>query len=282
MTTTSDRPGDGRSAPPVTGPEEPQPDEDLSPEASLHRTVEEGRTRLDRGTLSMAATGVLGGLDIGTGILAMLVVQQQTGSRLLAALAFSIAFIALLLAQSELFTEDFLVPVTAVVARQSRFRHLLRLWGITLVANLAGGWVITWLLMIGYPELHRTAVDAAAHYAALGINGRSFVLALLGGAAMTLLTWMQHGTESVPAKLVAAVAIGSLLAGAQLFHSVLDSLLMFAALHTASAPFGYLDWLSAFGWAALGNMIGGLGLVTVLRLLQVPGRVAAKRADPNL
>ncbi len=282
MTTTADRRGDPRATPSTSGPDEPQPDEDLSPEASLHRTVEEGRTRLGRGVVAMAATGVVGGLDIGTGILAMLVVESQTGSRLLGALAFSIAFIALLLAQSELFTEDFLVPVTAVVARQSRFRHLLRLWGITVVANLAGGWFITWLLMIGYPELHRTAVEAAAHYAGLGVNGRSFVLALLGGAAMTLLTWMQHGTESVPAKLIAAVAIGFLLAGAQLFHSVLDSLLMFAALHTGSAPFGYLDWLSAFGWAALGNLVGGLGLVTMLRLLQVPGRVAAKRANPNL
>ncbi len=282
MTTTADRRGDPRAAPTTSGPEEPQPDEDLSPEASLHRTVEEGRTRLDRGVVAMAATGVVGGLDIGTGILAMLVVQHETGSRLLGALAFSIAFIALLLAQSELFTEDFLVPVSAVVARQSRFRHLLRLWGITVVANLAGGWFITWLLMIGYPELHRTAVEAAAHYAGLGVNGRSFVLAVLAGAAMTLLTWMQHGTESVPAKMIAAVAIGFLLAGAQLFHSVLDSLLMFAALHTSSAPFGYADWLGAFGWAAFGNMVGGLCLVTMLRLLQVPGRVAAKRADPNL
>lgn len=84
------------------------------------------------------------------------------------------------------------------------------------------------------------------------------------------------------AMLVAAVAIGVLLAGAQLFHSILDSLLMFAALHTASAPFGYLDWLSAFGWSAMGNMVGGLLLVTMLRLLQVPRHVADKRASPNL
>ncbi len=282
LTATADR-----RTPPVPIDEDdpsdtPAPDEDFSPEASLHRTVQEGRRRLDRSLLAMAVTGVVGGLDIGTGILAMLVVESQTGSRLLGSLAFSIAFIALLLAQSELFTEGFLVPVTAVVARQSRLRHLLRLWGVTVVANLAGGWFITWLLMIGYPELHRPAVTAATHYAQLGVNGRSFVLAVLAGAAITLLTWMQHGTESVPAKLVAAVAIGFLLAGAQLFHSVLDSLLMFAALHTAAAPFGYLDWLSAFGWSAFGNMVGGLLLVTLLRLLQVPGQVADKRANPSL
>ncbi|MGH3886704.1 MAG: hypothetical protein ACRDSZ_09060 [Pseudonocardiaceae bacterium] len=48
------------------------------------------------------------------------------------------------------------------------------------------------------------------------------------------------------------------------------------ALH-AGAPFGYADWLGLFALAALGNLIGGLGLVTLLRLLQVPHKVLAQR-----
>lgn len=43
---------------------------------------------------------------------------------------------------------------------------------------------------------------------------------------------------------------------------------MFAAFH-AGAPFGYLDWLSVLGWAVLGNVVGGVGLVTLLRFTQV-------------
>ena len=50
---------------------------------------------------------------------------------------------------------------------------------------------------------------------------------------------------------------------------------MFAALH-AGAPFGYLDWLGTLGWACLGNMIGGIGLVTVLRLVQVGADVVTE------
>ena len=46
------------------------------------------------------------------------------------------------------------------------------------------------------------------------------------------------------------------------------SLNMFAALHSG-APFGYLDWLRLMFWAALGNMVGGIGLVSMLRLVQV-------------
>ena len=45
----------------------------------------------------------------------------------------------------------------------------------------------------------------------------------------------------------------------------------------AGAPFGYLNWLSALGWSALGNVVGGLVLVTALRLLRVPHKVAESR-----
>ena len=59
----------------------------------------------------------LGGIDVGFGVLAYLVVKEHTGDTILAGIAFSVGFVALLLARSELFTENFLVPVSAVVAR---------------------------------------------------------------------------------------------------------------------------------------------------------------------
>jgi formate/nitrite transporter FocA (FNT family) len=256
--------------------------EDLTPESAFKRTVEDGRRRIQRPLIALVATGVVGGMDIGTGILGLLLVEQRTDNPLLGGLAFGIAFVALLLAQSELFTEGFLVPVSAVVARKATVRGLFKLWGVTIVANLIGGWIITWLLMLGFPELHATAIKAAGHFVNLGFSTQSFALAVLAGIAMTMLTWMQNATESVTAKLVAAWAIAWLLAGGQLYHSILDSLLMFAALHTGHAPFGYLAWLERFGFAAAGNIVGGIGLVTALRLMQVQHRVSAERAHPEV
>jgi formate/nitrite transporter FocA (FNT family) len=256
--------------------------DDLTPERAFKRTVEEGRRRIQRPLAAIFATGVVGGMDIGTGILGLLLVERATNNPLLAGIAFGIAFVALLLAQSELFTEGFLVPVSAVVARNASVRGLLKLWAVTIVANLLGGFVITWLLMLAFPELHRTAIQAAVHFVNLGFTTRSFTLAILAGVTMTMLTWMQNGTENIMGKLVAAWAIAWLLAGGQLYHSILDSLLMFAALHTGHAPFGYLDWFERFCWAAAGNILGGIGLVTMLRLVQVHERVSVERAHPQL
>ena len=242
--------------------------------------VDEGRRRLSRPWIPLLATGAVGGIDVGTGVMALLIVKEATGSSLLAGLAFSIGFIALTLARSELFTEDFLIPVSTVIARQARTRMLVRLWVGTLVANLAAGWVITWFIVDGFPAVKSTAVEAGYHYVQLGLGVRAFSLAILGGTVITLMTWMQHSTDAVPSKIIASIVTGFLLGGAQLNHAIVNSLLMFSSLHTGRAPFGYLQWAETAGWAALGNLVGGIGLVTVLRLLQVPHKVANERANP--
>ncbi len=245
-------------------------------EESFDAIVDEGAERLHRSFPSMLITGLFGGLEVGLGIIAYLAVLDETGSHLLAGLAFGIGFVALLLAHSELFTENFLVPVAAVAARHGSLGGLARLWAVTLVCNLAGGWLVAWLIMEALPALHATAVEAGAHYADLGINLRSFCLAVLAGMVITLMTRMQHATENLGVRLVPALLFGALLAGGQLFHCVLDSILMFAAL-IAGAPFGYADWLGALAFSILGNVVGGVGLVAFLRLARVPHRIAQER-----
>ncbi len=274
-------PADGSSRPGVGSDPETDPEvAEREVEETLLRAVDEGRRRLSRPTLPLLATGALGGVDVGTGVLALLIVEHETESVLLAGLAFGIGFIALTLARSELFTEDFLVPVMTVLARQGRLRMLLRLWSGTLLANLAGGWAFTWLVMKGYPQLGDTAIKAGAFYVDLGLGLRAFSLAVIGGAVITLMTWMQHGTESDGLKLVPAVTGAFLLAAGQLNHAIVNSLLMFSALHTGRAPFGYLQWLETAGLAAAGNLVGGLLLVTLLRVFQVPHTLAAERDNP--
>src|SRR3954453_4696769 len=128
------------------------------------RTVEEGVYRINRSTQSLLATGAVGGLDVAMGVFALLVVRQETKSEVASALAFSIGFIALTLANSELFTEDFLVPIAAVAARRARWQNVLRLWGGTLALNLVGGWVLAAFIIGGLPQLKPAAYDLGMHY----------------------------------------------------------------------------------------------------------------------
>src|SRR4051812_9131607 len=237
---------------------------------TFDRTVEEGEYRINRSWQSLLATGAVGGLDVAMGVLALLIVKEETGSDILAALAFPIGFIALTLANSELFTENFLVPIAAVAARKARWQNVLRLWGGTLALNLVGGWVLAAFIIGGLPQLKPAAYDLGMHYIHPGIGWTSFATGVLGGTVITLMTWMEHSTDSIGAKLVAAIAVGFVLAAGVLNHVVVMSIETFAALR-GHAPFGYADWAGAAAWAAFGNMVGGIGLVTVLRLVQVTG-----------
>lgn len=251
---------------------------------ALDRIVEEGAPRLHRGWPDLLATGGVAGFEVSIGVLALLAVEGATGSTLLGGLAFSFGFIALLLGHSELFTEGFLVPVTVVAAGEATVRQMLRFWVGTAVANLAAGWVMTWIAMRAYPQLHATAVEAGTFFIDTGVNARSLCLAILAGAVITLMTRMTNGTDSTPARLVATIASGFVLAGLQMAHSILESLLVFCALHSGEARFGYLDWAGWFGWTVLGNVIGGLGLVTLLRLIRSRGMLLRHRteaADPS-
>ena len=232
------------------------------------RTVEEGARRLRRTWPGLLATGWVGGMDVGIGVLALALVKQESGSVLLGSLAFSIGFIALTLAGSELFTENFLVPITTIVARKVSVLALVRLWVGTLVMNLIGGWVVMGVVVTALPQLRPTVIELGHHFVTIGLGRQAFAAAVLGGGIITLMTWMQHGTESEGGRIVAAVSAAFLLAAGSLNHAIVMSLEMFGAMQFG-APFGYGDWLKAFGVAVAGNVVGGVAFVTLLRLIQV-------------
>ncbi|MHA7144273.1 formate/nitrite transporter family protein [Arthrobacter sp. TmT3-37] len=245
---------------------------------SFDKTIEEGAERLHRTTRNILVTGVFGGFEIGLGIMAYLAVMHETGNHLLAGLAFSVGLVALLLAHSELFTENFLMPVAAVVAREGSIAQLGKLWAGTLVANLAGGWVFVWIVMQAFPEWTDTVSESAHHYVDAPFSLQTVALAVLGGSTITLMSRMQQGTNNDVARIVATVIGGFLLAGLQLFHSVLDSLLIFAAIH-AGADISYGQWLGWFGYTLLFNMLGGLVLVTLLRLVRTKELLEQRRSE---
>ncbi|MFC8922487.1 formate/nitrite transporter family protein [Cellulosimicrobium sp. NPDC057127] len=235
---------------------------------ALDRVVLEGRPRLYRSTADLLATGTVAGIEVGVGVLALLVVVHETDSVLLGALAFSVGFIALRLGHSELFTESFHVPVMVVVAGEARWTHMLRLWGGTLLGNLVGGWVLAWLVAVALPDLHATAGELTHEFLDRPLDLETFALAVLAGAAITLLTRMQNGTDDDVARVVAAVAIAFVIVGTGLLHSVLDTIITFVAVHAGEPGVSLSAWLPWFGWVVLGNVVGGLVLTTLLRVVR--------------
>lgn len=245
--------------------------------SALRETVDEGSRRLQRTWPSLLATGAVGGIDVSIGLLAVLFVLERSGNHLVAGLAFGIGFIALTLANSELFTENFLLPVAAVAAEKATWKDVFRLWVGTASMNLVGGFAMVAMYITAFPRLEESAIELGAHFIERGVGLEGFLGAVIAGIVITIMTWMQSGSDSAGGRLVAAVAAAFMLSYGELGHVIVASLEILAGI-IAGAPYGYADWFPLFWQMALGNLVGGVGLVTILRLVQVgPKRIEAER-----
>lgn len=248
--------------------DDPAEGADDSVEDTYSAATEEGTERLHRSWPALLTTGFLGGVEISVGVLAYVLTVHETGSDLLGALAFSVGFIALYLAHSELFTEGFYYPIMAIFDGRGTWTQLLRLWVVTLVSNLAGGWVTIGLVVVGLPELSPELTKMSHHFLDVGLSWQGAALALLAGLAITLMTRMHAGTGSPGAIIAASVTGAFILTGASLFHSVLDSIVIFGAIHAGAEGIGYLDWLGWIWWVIPLNILGGLIFTTGPRLIR--------------
>ncbi|AZA10395.1 formate/nitrite transporter family protein [Corynebacterium gerontici] len=254
--------------------------EESSVSEATERLVEEGTTRIRRPLVALITTGVMGGLEIGIGLLAKYIVVRETGNELLGSIAFSIAFVILLLAHSELFTEGFLVPVSAVVAGKASLRGLLRFWAGTALGNLIGAAIIMWILVKAYPGAHEYFIEEGTHYSSMGLSLSGFLLAALGGMMLTLVTRMhQHSEETMP-QVISSMIGGSMLAGTGMLHSVLDTLYIFGGMF-AGADISIVSWLGFVWWVALGNMAGGLLLVSGIRFVRARGSIQSSSSGSD-
>ncbi len=241
-------------------------------------TIVEGAERLTRTWRGLIITGLFGGIDVGLGIMAMLAVKEATGSPLLAGMAFGIGLFALRLAHSELFTEDFLVPIQAVVSGHGSWGQLWRLWWVTLVTNLAGGWLFTWLIVVAFPRFHDDLLATAEGYFEGGLTWETAALAVLAGSSITLSTRMAQSTSEDLVTFIISLMGGLLVVGLGMLHGALNSVIVFAAWHAGSSiPF--LEWLVWFAWVIPLNMLGGILIITAPRILRTLELARAERAN---
>lgn len=243
----------------------------------FENTVAEGADRLNRTWRALVITGLFGGIDVGLGIMAMLAVKDATGSDLLAGMAFGIGLFALRLAHSELFTEDFLIPINAVVAKHGTWLQLCRLWTVTLVANLAGGWLFMWVVAAAFPQFEQLLLETSVKYMESGLTLETAALAILAGSTITLSTRMSQGTSNDVVTALISLISGLLVVGLGMLHGALNSIVIFGAMHLGAA-ISYSDWFVWFLWVIPLNMAGGLVIITLPRLIRTLELIKKERA----
>jgi formate/nitrite transporter FocA (FNT family) len=257
----------------------------VEPEQIYARAREEGRRRLARPVVELVATALVGGFDVAFGVVAFaLAAGAVSGSvrpelaRLVGALAFGIGFVFVVVGKSELFTENFLVPVAGLERRsRASWLKLAELWVGTLLVNLVGGAALAIiltskgvLLRSSHAELVGLAERLTSHSAAT-----EFLSAVVAGALMTLMTWFVEGAaESTGVRIAMSWIVGALIALGTFNHAIVSTIeLVFGMRYGAAVSIG--DLFRNLGLAVGGNLVGGLMLVTFARTAQAVGATSS-------
>lgn len=250
-----------------------------SPNEVFERATEEGRRRLEMPPLEQVTTSFIAGVTIVFGIVALGTVEglltPHSGEGLAAiggALAFAVGLVFLIVGRTELFTENFFDPVAVAIQRDGRtvWLQLGRLWGTVLVLNLVGGVVLTAVMTIP-GALPSGATESLVHVAE-DIAGKTAMAtlarAVMAGALITLLSYLLSACDSAAARILVAYMVGFVLALGPFDHVIVSALHLLFGVFLSDAV-GYVDVLSNMGLATLGNILGGVLLITLTHTAQV-------------
>jgi formate/nitrite transporter FocA (FNT family) len=256
---------------------------DREPEEIAEDAKSIGSQRLDRSNLDILVTSVIGGGELSFGALAATavigaVLATAPGVELSQALAFAglvfpIGFIFVIMGRSELFTENFLIPVVSVFKTERTVGSLALLWSISWIGNMVGAAGISVMLLVpgvvDAPIQHGYVVYAA-HKLDMGLAS-VFVSAMLAGGVMTTLTWSLISVQHTVARMAMICAAAYVLVAANLAHSIVSASMMFVGF--MGTQYGLVDVVRWLLVATAGNVVGGVGLVTLFRLAQAHPKV---------
>ncbi|WP_029032307.1 formate/nitrite transporter family protein [Salinarimonas rosea] len=252
----------------------------LKPAEIFEKSAEEGERRLDQSTLELLSTGFIAGFTIVFGIIALGIVEALARpslgelSKLLGALAFGVGLPFLILGRAELFSENFFDPIAAALKSKvaGRTWKIFRLWVLTLLLNLIGGGVLVLVLSVdgALPSGAHEALNGVAEDIADRTPLATLMRAVVGGALVALLSFMVIASRDSTGRILLAYVTGVLLTLGPFEHVVVSVLhLGFGLAFGASVDI--LDIGEVAAIAIVGNLLGGVGLVTLSHAAQAEG-----------
>jgi formate-nitrite transporter family protein len=253
----------------------------FSSEEIHDHVLEAADAELERPLAALFWSALAAGLVIGWSLVVgayLTTITPELLHRAVAAAAYPIGFIFVIIGRSQLFTENTLEPVLPVLERRnlSTLRRMLRLWGIVLLGNMVGALIFAWLLARTHAvdaDL-RNAMITMAEKATTGGVAFTLYRAVFAGWLIALTAWLVSATQMTGAQIVLIWLTTAPISAFGFRHSVVGAV---EALYVAAA--GGWGWGSAIGQfivpAVLGNIVGGVIFVALVNHKQV---AADKRA----
>lgn len=235
----------------------------------------EGEEELRRPAASLWWSGLIAGIAISSSVLVEGVLHAHLPDAdwrpLVECLGYSLGFLIVILGRLQLFTENTITPVLTIMARFSTncLRSILKLWGIVLLANLAGTMLAALFADVAAfasAELLESMRDVSREAVIGKTSGEVFLRAIPAGFFIAALVWMLPSSKGFEIWVI--VLMTWIIAVSDFAHVIVGSaeaflLLLGGELGVAGAFGGYIFP------ALAGNIIGGTALFSLLAYAQV-------------
>ena len=233
------------------------------------------RHELNRPVIGLAVSGIAGGMTMGLTVLGTSIVLALLGSsptaKLVANMLYPLGFIGVIIGRAQLFTENTLYPVALMLAERRHGWKTLRLWSIVFPANVLGAFLFA-LLAVKTGALRPEFVRAMAE---MGVTAASvtpshvFWSGVIGGWIIALVAWLVSGSHSITGSVMLIWLLTFVVGLGGFAHCIATSGEILAAFLDHQLVLSrYFAWLLP---AVLGNICGGVMLVTLLEYGQVKG-----------
>lgn len=185
----------------------------------------------------------------------------------LASLLYPIGFIVVVIGQSLLYTEQTSLLSLPVVRGMEPVSDLLKLWGIVILGNVIGGCFFA--LTIVWMGLQMQLFDVS-HISEFGhhvLDYQWWVIlgsAIVAGWLMGVAAWLITSARDTFSRIVLVSLITMCIGVLGLHHSIVGNVEVFAALVYGDGV-SLLHYLRFLALALIGNTIGGVVFVTVLK-----------------
>lgn len=188
----------------------------------------------------------------------------------LISLAYPLGFIFVIIGRSELFTEHTTLAILPVLNKTISVKNLFVLWGIILSGNLIGGFIFGGLMANFAPVMGIISPEAFSHLAHKMIDLPLHIImisAVIAGWLMGLLGWLVASSQETISRLFVIILVTATIGIGGLHHSIVGSIELFAGM-LIDPKIGVTDYLKVESISILGNVIGGVFFVAVIKFGQ--------------
>jgi formate-nitrite transporter family protein len=241
----------------------------------MKEQIEAGLKEHHRSNIGLFMSSLSAGLEVGFSILLIGIIYtlfkgEVSTSKLylMMALVYPIGYIFVIIGRSELFTEHTVLATIPVLNGEATLKSLAKMWAIIYLGNLLGGYLFGLIVLQFNIKSHLVSLDFFYFVSEKMVSyssGNILISSIMAGWLMGTLSWLLSSAQDTLSRVLMIFLITFIISIAGLHHCIVGSIEIFMAFFGEANKIKWKEFLKFQGISTIGNIIGGVVLVAIIK-----------------